>query len=127
MKLVDANLKLVDANLKSEKEFANRMMDGEVFYYKGFSHRFFNGYFSRVKLDERLILPIDFGRYKEMLIEAKWDDDIKKPILCWVSDISGNEKNFAALIIGKCGEGYYFEADGARWKYATPVTAEDLS
>ena len=118
-------MKLVDAKLSSAKEFANRMMDGEIFYREGWSYLYYCGEFLREHPQEFDTCPINLEKYGEMQVKAKWDENIEKPILCWVSDISGNEKDFAALIVEKCG-GYYHIADGARWKYATPVTMSDL-
>lgn len=121
-------MKLVDAKLKSAKEFATRMIDGEVFYFDGckYAYCISESCFYRESLNDQLDAGyINLEAYKEMQIEAKWYDDIKKPILCWISHHSKNKKTEAQFIEEKV-EGGYMTTSGIRYKYVTPVTAEDL-
>ncbi len=120
-------MKLKNANLKSEMEFANRMMDGEVFYLDGWKCAFCapGSRFMMESPNRCMSRSLGLESYKDMQIEAKWDDDIKEPILCWVSSESGDDRVMAVFIIEKQGE-FYIESDDTLWRYATPVTMSDL-
>lgn len=127
-------MKLVDANLSSAKEFANRMMDGEVFYFTGRKCAYspYEGrFYMKATGNSTDLLPLSLKAYTEMQIEAKWDDGIKEPVICWVRNIRGDERACSitekrvALITSEMN-GCYFDSDGAAWNCVTPITADDL-
>lgn len=119
-------MKLVNANLKSAKEFANRMMDGEVFYFNDWEYAYYphEGGFYKHLPSHKMHVHVCLCLYEDIQIEAKWYEDIEKPVICWVSDNSREERDCVDLIIAKVKGGYY--TGGTYWKYATPVTADDL-
>lgn len=125
-------MKLKNANIKSKEEALHRMLDGEVFYYNTvklyYSKELFEG------LNSLFIAEHKDGYRDELLglldtyhlfeIEHNWEDDLRdENILCFVWDRS--ELRYASIVCEK-QDGQYLTDHGCRWKFATPVTKEDL-
>jgi len=56
----------------------------------------------------------------------EWYENIKEPILCWVSDIDKSIKERAVYILMYDGE-HFLTKDRIPWKYATRVSTADLT
>lgn len=129
-------MKLVPANIKSKKDFAQRMLDGEVFY-NTFGDKMYYDENSRTtpfpflfKDDGGEIQPLGaaWNSFDRVMVEIKWDENIpEEGVLCWVSDTSPNSRRYAEIIISKKEEeGYSYWTDECGWTYATPVTKEEV-
>ena len=73
----------------------------------------------------------DYYHYSKYIEAAKWYDNIPATgILCWVSDESGEHpKNERCQIVVSYSEGTDspFRTRNCEWKYATPVTQEEVN
>ena len=57
-----------------------------------------------------------------------WEDKNNFPVLCWVSDGNSDPYKVAQVMTGyKKSDDIIFVGDGVNWRYATPVTKEDIN
>ena len=126
-------IKRVNAGLTSKSELYKRLFDGEVFYTELGGKLYYDElYITRGETPFRLGESYLAGiatRYALLLseVDVEWYDVITKPVLCWVSDSSSNRNTYSTLITSyNKGANLPFKAGVYNWKYATPVTPEDL-
>ena len=126
-------IKRVNAGLTSESELYKRLFDGEIFYTATGSKLYYSEPYALkgetpFRFDDKYLAGIA-TMYELLLseVDVEWYDVITKPVLCWVSDSSSKRKIFSALITSyTTGSNLPFKAGVYNWKYATPVTPEDL-
>lgn len=124
-----------NAGLKSKEEMRKALESGVVLFDSGgnkifFSkERIFHG-LSQYTVqytfgDESALLGL-WGNFAEMEIETPWEEELKnRPILCWVSDTSEEERNRIQLIASFNGKRYKTYSGYVMWEYATPITEEE--
>jgi hypothetical protein len=123
-------MKTVNAGIKTVEEAMIRMIGGEVFYDSSSHNKiYYDKSYVRSSSPFRLSLStvkpyILWDRVREWEVEVIWYENIEKPVLCWVSDIDPSLKENPDLIIVYNDNQYCTWS--ASWKYATPVTKEDL-
>lgn len=130
--------KFIKAGICDKAEAMKRMIDGEEFYLYG-RRIFFKESHDRKSSPFRVENSFADGdeavmgfwssvKYWDSKVEVNWYDDIPSGgILCWVSDDDEEDKRYAR-VIHSCNSGltYPFRADHLGYRYATPVTADDL-
>lgn len=129
--------KLVPANVSTKKEFYQRMLDGEVFHLTGATYSFEEAYtrpFIRRKGNLLTLLRSDVPYSAlEVEIEVPWYEDIPpNGVLCWCWDGVGTinlKKNLRIITHYESDTPYTYRGDscGNCWKYATPVTVEEIA
>lgn len=67
-------------------------------------------------------------RLKPKLIDNILDNIPENGVLCWVSDEikNPNSDDFLKIIKFKHKDGYYYDNKYVDWKYATPLTKEEI-
>ena len=111
----------------SSAEIAKAMIDGEIFYSA-------NGKYSYSWNGIRFVnhLGTDIGIvgkfWRKVETEIQWYENITKPVPCWVSDKDPSAKKLAFLIKEHIADSDlpFAATTGSIWKYATPLTAEDI-
>ena len=128
-------MKLVNAGLKSKAEMAIALASGEVFYDAVGAKLWFDGETDHT-IPYRISHPLQgdvpimgtWIKYSSLRKEAPWEESLdgtrENAVLCWVSDHKSASKHRAALVISY-GQGRYGTLVNF-WRYATPVTPEDL-
>lgn len=76
-------------------------------------------------------IPTYFGFFNPRLWhsyeEPNWYDNIPaQGVLCWVSDASPEHRTYLAVIKDKRKSGFSELDDGLSWKFATPLTKEEV-
>lgn len=127
--------KYVNAGLKSKAEAIKRMMDGEVFYF-GKDKIFYSEdqqYTSPFIIlgDKEARLGPSWSKYREWTIqvECSWYDNLSGGILCWVSNDENDENGWMEkIVLGHDKDFIYpFRTRSSRWKYARPMTKDEIS
>ena len=126
-------IKRVNAGITSRSDLYKRLFNGEIFYTRVGGKLYYSEPYSIIgespcRFDETYLAGIA-TTYDLLLSEVKieWYDDITESVLCWVSDLNPTAKRYTTLIISYDKEPHYsFKARAHDWKYATPVTPEDL-
>lgn len=126
-------MKLVNAGIKSKRELAERLMAGEEFFTLGGALISYeeNASGSPFRFRVKDGLHDVWNSYESLQKEASWYENIEKPILCWASDYKGQNNKLQGklyLISTYTGESSYpfSGTDETIWKYATPVTQEEV-
>ena len=123
--------KYVNAGIKSQIDLAQRLLDGEVFY---------DSNETSIEIDREgagdpfksvaRCVGWNFFRGLTVKKEIEWYEDPDSfPCLCWVDHFDKNprgDKHEADIIIGYEDRCYVPQRDGTPWRYATPVTDEEL-
>ena len=108
-------------------EIAKAMIDGEIFYNKD-GKRSYSWDGVRFVNHMRNTIEIVGAFYRKVETEIQWYENITKPVPCWVSDTDPNAKKIVFLVKERIADSDLpFTANtGSSWKYATPLTAEDI-
>lgn len=127
------------AGLTSKTEAIKRMASGEVFYKFDRSVKFYMVVGDKVE-KVRFVLEVkqdgcidDIRGYWEYIeswiVKVRWEDSLKdSPTLCWVSDISEDNRSVAARVVSEGNGGrHYVDTGGCNWTYATPVHPDECS
>ena len=119
-----------NAGIKSKKELAQRLIDGEVFYWSNIKV-YFDDFFDNPFRNGDSSLDI-FDYFEHFTTKTEWyeklDGTKENAVLCW-STITGNLPDTRAFVIASYRpeqEYCYVSIDGGEFTNATPVTKEDL-
>lgn len=113
-----------NAGIKSKKEAAQRLIDGEVFYCAG----------RKIKFDPSCVNPFRFetvniyvwDMYADWQIKPEWYENLGEGRLCWVWDADGAPGQRVAIVV-KYEVGNKFGTASVWWRYAEPLTDEELA
>ena len=127
--------KKVNAGLKSREELYTRLIEGEMFdSLAGILLCYRPSFIRRGESPFRFgPQPMSYIAYHYKLftteVDVEWYEEIVKPVLCWVSDTNADQKKFLRLVTHYYKDShnpFHFRAEACNWRYATPVTQEDL-
>lgn len=123
-----------NANIKSVREAIQRLMDGEIFYFLGYRMWFSDDGTApfKVKIIQEHEITTEFGEFAKWEEKVEWYEDLKhKPRLCYVSDTNStpNSKNTVKLVtaFSTGQELKYITDNGVQYRYATPLTDEEIA
>lgn len=123
------SFKYVNANIKSKKELAQRMIDGEEFYFENYKGEkvkvmFMPHYENPFRYGGERLKSVWNEYLKFLLIEEpKWYGDITKPVPCFVSNYK--EPTIIKLVTCKLN-GVFETTDGNIYQEAVPLTVDDI-
>ena len=126
-------IKRVNAEIKSKSELYKRLFEGEIFYTPTGGKLHYDEVYiltgeTPFRFDEEYLASVAC-RYRSLLseVDVEWFDNITEPVLCWASDNCIDDKDYPVLIFSyDKGEYAPFKSRIISWRYATPVTPEDL-
>lgn len=126
-------------SFESREAFAKALIDGRRFYVDPTDEKaiYFDGTFIYPGVDKGSDSPFRYGTrsltkdwdlYYLLYEEVEWWKDIPKGgRLCWVSDDDPNDRETAQKIYRCVSDAEFkFASSVDYYKYATPVTVEDL-
>ena len=117
---------LKNAGIKSKAEAVQRLVAGEVFYYKGLELRFDPVFTHPFRAGEG-DLTQSWRYCTEWEVKPEWYEDLGEGVLCWVWD--GNEETRQPRVITKYDPEYdckFRLMSGIRFEHATPMTSEEV-
>lgn len=82
------------------------------------------------KWEETRTLPDldDYDAFQVEIEEEKWYDNIPEHgVLCWVNDFNKDASKEKIVEIILYFDGRFISTNGSSWKYATPLTNEEIS
>ena len=108
-------------------EIAKAMIDGEIFYNKD-GKRSYSWDGVRFVNHMRNTIEIVGAFYRKVETEIQWYENITKPVPCWVSDCGPHSKTRLKLVCKHIAHDKhpFSTVERTSWKYATPLTPEDL-
>lgn len=128
--------KYVNAGLKSKAEAIKRLLDGEVFFrdnckiYYDETTDYANPFIIENEFDKE-VLNLSWATYSKWTIQVipRWYDNLGEGILCWASNDENDENGWVEKIVTGYDEGfiYPFNTRLNRWKYARPMTKEEIT
>lgn len=115
----------INAGIKSKEEAAQRILNGEQFWFDG----------NEIFFDTKNIEPFRYGysplkvywdRFADWQIEARWEDNISEGVWCWVWDDPCERKRLRIVIRYNESRTLPYETDFVYFMHAIPATEEEV-
>jgi hypothetical protein len=117
---------LKNAGIQSTTEAVQRLVVGEVFYYKGLELRFDPSLPHPFRNGESALVR-GWDHYKQWEVPCQWYEALGEGVLCWVWN--GNEMERQLRIVTWYDPSYdsRFRLRSGAWvEHATPMTSEEV-
>lgn len=116
-----------NAGIKSKKEAAQRLIDGEMFWFDGWKIHFDDSEWVPFRIDDDELYAT-WSTFAEWETEIDWRENIGKGVLCWVWDRNKEEKIIRVItgFIEKRGSQQYITRNNIGFNYAEPMTEAEV-
>jgi len=121
-----------NAGIKSKKEAAQRLIDGEVFYWDGAQLSFRDNDHEQpfgtimISRSSNLDMNVSWGSFDEWEVDVDWRENIGKGVWCWVWD--SDESDRSAFIVKNYNmkDKMPYITDFGGWMNAEPMTEAEV-
>ena len=116
-----------NAGIESKKEAAQRLIDGEKFYWRGMEISFDPSHTSPFRNGESDLIR-SWSNYEQWEVAFEWYDDLGEGVLCWMWDSNEEPGERVRLVTRYAPEdASKFGTKNCAWfEHATPMTAEEV-
>ena len=118
---------LKNAGIKSKTEAAQRLINGEKFYWGGLEMSFDPSRTNPFRAEESDLTGYWYY-YKKWEVKFEWYDDLGEGVLCWVWDGNEEPRRRVGVVTRYVSESVFkFSLKSDAWfEHAEPVTSEEV-
>ncbi len=118
---------LKNAGIKSKTEAAQRLINGEKFYWGGLEMSFDPSRTNPFRAEESDLTGYWYY-YKKWEVKFEWYDDLGEGVLCWVWDGNEEPRRRVGVVTRYVSESVFkFSLKSGAWvEHATPMTSEEV-